>query len=163
MSSSDEDDVFVSHARNNLKRSVEFCSAHPEETLKMVKKLVRLAIFTEHRKAPLTRKLITEQNILTDSRAFTAVFEEAQKQLSEVFGMQLYPVVKLFSFLICKTSESKSSSAWYLASNLNSAERLVISNCMVAEKLPDQQKNLEMVILSLIFVHGKRMPSSFFI
>ena len=70
-------------------------SATQAETQKktLVKKLVRLALASEYSRTPLRRtdistKIFKDGNS-QNSRQFKSIFEEAQKQLKNVFGMQL--------------------------------------------------------------------------
>ncbi|KAJ8090361.1 hypothetical protein PM082_018957 [Marasmius tenuissimus] len=51
--------------------------------------LVRLALFTEHRKVPLRREEITKKVLGTNSRIFNRVYETANGILSKTFGMEL--------------------------------------------------------------------------
>ncbi|KAL4880069.1 MAGE family-domain-containing protein [Aspergillus karnatakaensis] len=62
----------------------------PSSTDVMVKKLVRLALSSEYSRQPIRRADISNKVLgETGSRQFKKVFDEAQKVLEEVFGMQL--------------------------------------------------------------------------
>ncbi|GLB42868.1 putative MAGE-domain-containing protein [Lyophyllum shimeji] len=51
--------------------------------------LVRLALFTEHKRAPLRREDISKKVLGSNSRAYNRVFDCAQEILQKTFGMQL--------------------------------------------------------------------------
>ncbi|CAL1701870.1 unnamed protein product [Somion occarium] len=51
--------------------------------------LVRLALFTEHRRAPLRRDEITKKVLGSKSRVFPEVYSRAQDILRKTFGMEL--------------------------------------------------------------------------
>ncbi|KAH7886758.1 MAGE-domain-containing protein [Phlebopus sp. FC_14] len=51
--------------------------------------LVRLALFTEHKRIPLRREDITKKVLGSNTRSFNAVFEKAQKLLRKTFAMEL--------------------------------------------------------------------------
>jgi MAGE family len=74
------------------------------------------------------------------------VFAKAQELLKANFGMQMHSVVK----------NGKHNNSYYLTSTLSPNQRQVMGKCVPG----DQLKNLQMVILSLIYAHGKKMPES---
>ncbi|EPQ53113.1 MAGE-domain-containing protein [Gloeophyllum trabeum ATCC 11539] len=51
--------------------------------------LVRLALFTEHRRVPLRREEISKKVLGSNTRSFNVVMEQAQKILRKTFGMEL--------------------------------------------------------------------------
>ncbi|KIJ67308.1 hypothetical protein HYDPIDRAFT_25776 [Hydnomerulius pinastri MD-312] len=51
--------------------------------------LVRLALFTEHKRVPLRREDISKKVLGSSTRSFNAVFERAQKLLRKTFAMEL--------------------------------------------------------------------------
>lgn len=51
--------------------------------------LVRLALFTEHKRVPLRREDISKKVLGSNTRAFNHVFEIAQELLRNTFGMEL--------------------------------------------------------------------------
>jgi hypothetical protein len=54
----------------------------------MVKKLVRLALSSEYSRQPIRRSDISNK-VMGESRQFKLVFDQAQKVLTETFGMML--------------------------------------------------------------------------
>ncbi|KAF9265033.1 MAGE-domain-containing protein [Marasmius fiardii PR-910] len=60
-----------------------------DEIKRKVNQLVRLALFTEHRKVPLRREEITKKVLGTNSRIFNRVFDNANAILQKTFGMEL--------------------------------------------------------------------------
>ncbi|KAF8876784.1 MAGE family-domain-containing protein [Gymnopilus junonius] len=59
------------------------------EISRKVNALVRLALFTEHRRAVLRRDEINKKVLGSNSRVFNQVFAEAQQKLKSTFGMEL--------------------------------------------------------------------------
>ncbi|KAF9552820.1 MAGE-domain-containing protein [Agrocybe pediades] len=59
------------------------------ETARKVSALVRLALFTEHKRVPLRREEINKKALGTSSRAFNHILELAQQKLRNTFGMEL--------------------------------------------------------------------------
>ncbi|KAL0572212.1 hypothetical protein V5O48_009747 [Marasmius crinis-equi] len=59
------------------------------EVTRKANQLVRLAMFTEHRKVPLRREEITKKVLGTNSRIFNRVLETANRILNKTFGMEL--------------------------------------------------------------------------
>ncbi|KAF9233264.1 MAGE-domain-containing protein [Melanogaster broomeanus] len=51
--------------------------------------LVRLALFTEHRRVPLRREEINKKVLGSNTRSFNVVFEKAQRILRKTFAMEL--------------------------------------------------------------------------
>ncbi|KAF9220610.1 MAGE-domain-containing protein [Gyrodon lividus] len=51
--------------------------------------LVRLALFTEHKRIPLRRDEINKKVLGSNTRSFTVVFERAQRLLRKTFAMEL--------------------------------------------------------------------------
>ncbi|KZO97255.1 MAGE-domain-containing protein, partial [Calocera viscosa TUFC12733] len=59
---------------------------------KMVADLVRLALFTEYKHAPLRRDDINKKVLGKNTRSFKAVLAKAEATLKETFGMELVPL-----------------------------------------------------------------------
>ena len=55
----------------------------------MVKKLVRLALACEYQRRPIRRIDVGEKVLGNHGRQFKQVFEDAQRRLREVFGMEM--------------------------------------------------------------------------
>ncbi|KAF8839978.1 MAGE-domain-containing protein, partial [Paxillus ammoniavirescens] len=51
--------------------------------------LVRLALFTEHKRVPLRREEINKKVLSSNTRSFNVVFERAQRLLRKTFAMEL--------------------------------------------------------------------------
>ncbi|KIK95751.1 hypothetical protein PAXRUDRAFT_826703 [Paxillus rubicundulus Ve08.2h10] len=51
--------------------------------------LVRLALFTEHKRVPLRREEINKKVLSSNTRSFNVVFEKAQRLLRKTFAMEL--------------------------------------------------------------------------
>ncbi|KAG7087334.1 hypothetical protein E1B28_013310 [Marasmius oreades] len=60
-----------------------------DEISRKANQLVRLALFTEHRKVPLRRDDITKKVLGTSSRIFNRVFDSANGILKKTFGLEL--------------------------------------------------------------------------
>jgi hypothetical protein len=55
----------------------------------LAKKLVRYALACEHARIPIKRDGIREKVLGNNARSFKKVFEDAQMQLRQVFGMEM--------------------------------------------------------------------------
>jgi hypothetical protein len=90
--------------------------------------------------------MINESELLTEPNSFQTVFYKANQTLKEIFGMQLTPIIK----------SNGPVTSWYLVSNLSVEDRSLLPKCIKS----DEFKSLQIVILSLIYAHGSKMPAS---
>ncbi|KAF9360267.1 hypothetical protein BGX34_007868 [Mortierella sp. NVP85] len=117
----------------------------PEDFERLVKDVVRLAIFTAHSDHALRRDDIRE--VLNDhSRQFDNVFEKAQERLRDVFGMEL---VELTTKGRTGQGAEKGAKS-YMLRNILPMELIASGAADVEAELEDM--GLLMVVLSLIMV-----------
>ncbi|KAF8063435.1 MAGE family-domain-containing protein [Lyophyllum atratum] len=64
------------------------CPTVSQEIKRKANELVRLALFTEHKRTPLRREDISKKVLGTNTRAFNRVFDRAQDILQTTFGME---------------------------------------------------------------------------
>ena len=60
----------------------------------MVKKLVRLALASEYQRRPIRRADISEKVLGSQGRQFKTVFDQANSELMDVFGMVMVELPK---------------------------------------------------------------------
>ncbi|KAG0224833.1 hypothetical protein BGX31_007828, partial [Mortierella sp. GBA43] len=137
----DDDDLDTPAARRLAAAEI------PAEDLeRLVKDVVRLAIFTAHSDHALKRDDIRE--VLSEhSRQFDSVFQKAQERLRDVFGMEL---VELTSKGRTGQTAEKGTKSYVLRNTLPQA---LVSGGLIdygEEELEDM--GLLMVVLSLIMV-----------
>ncbi|KAF9111065.1 hypothetical protein BGX27_005464 [Mortierella sp. AM989] len=117
----------------------------PEDFERLVKDVVRLAIFTSHSEQPLRRDDI--KNVLSDhSRLYDTVFKKAQERLRDIFGMEMVEL---------KTKgrngqASEKGAKSYMLRNILPVE--LLSGAVVDWEADLADMGLLMVILSLIMV-----------
>ncbi|KAJ3273985.1 Melanoma-associated antigen F1 [Terramyces sp. JEL0728] len=128
-----------------------FQTLETSEQDRLVKNLVRLAVYTENKRIPLTRDEITKKVLLDKSKAFLVVFQRAQARLKDIFGMEL---VQIVSREKKKQAQTKFSKSYVLRSVLRSKER---AEFIEWNKGETEKMNLLVIILCLIYGHGKSM------
>ncbi|KAG0213823.1 Melanoma-associated antigen F1 [Mortierella sp. GBA30] len=117
----------------------------PEDFERLIKDVVRLAVFTSHSDSSLKREDI--RNVLNDhSRLFDRVFEKAQERLRDVFGMEM---VELTTKGRSGQSNEKGTKAYFL--------RNVLPQELLASHVVDWEPEFEdmgllMITLALIMV-----------
>ncbi|KAF9169238.1 hypothetical protein BGX21_011199 [Mortierella sp. AD011] len=86
---SDQDsDSYTTNATRQTTSGTKATDIAPEDFERLVKDVVRLAIFTSHSEQALKREDI--KNVLSDhSRLYDSVFQKAQERLRDIFGMEL--------------------------------------------------------------------------
>ncbi|EDU39598.1 MAGE-domain-containing protein [Pyrenophora tritici-repentis] len=97
----------------------------------LAKGLVRYALSCEHSRKPLKRQEINEKVLGSHARHFKEVFTEANRQLMDVFGMQLVELPKQERVTLrqkraaaASESQSKSTSIWVLQTILPDQYRI---------------------------------------
>ncbi|KAF9570394.1 Melanoma-associated antigen D2 [Mortierella alpina] len=114
-------------------------SIPPEDFERLIKDVVRLAVFTSHSDAALKRDDI--RNVLNDhTRLFDRVFEKAQERLRDVFGMELTEL----------TTKGRSGTKSYYLRNILPQE--LIASPVVDWESDSADMGLLMVTLALIMV-----------
>lgn len=86
----------------------------------MVKKLVRLALASEVNRRPIRRTDISEKVLGSSSRAFKKVFEDANKQLQNVFGMTLTELPQKEKITTAQKRQAQKASAQSQIASANS-------------------------------------------
>ncbi|CEN60035.1 hypothetical protein ASPCAL02476 [Aspergillus calidoustus] len=101
----------------------------PTSTDVMVKKLVRLALSSEYSRQPIRRSDISNK-VMGESRQFKLVFDQAQKVLTETFGMMMteLPVREKVTIQQRRAAQkverpSSTNRSWILTSTLPPAYR----------------------------------------
>ncbi|KAJ3321370.1 hypothetical protein HDV06_004355 [Boothiomyces sp. JEL0866] len=131
-----------------------FQTLETSEQDRLVKNLVRLAIYTENKRIPLTRDEITKKVLHDKSKAFLVVFQRAQARLKDIFGVEL---VQIASREKKKQGQTKISKSYILRSILKNKER---AEFIEWDKEETEKMNLLFIILCLLYGHGKSMPHS---
>jgi MAGE family len=67
-------------------------SSNEQEQAKLVKNMIRLALFTEESRREMSREEIGKLVLKDNAKAFLAVFVAAQKQLKDTFGVEMVQV-----------------------------------------------------------------------
>ncbi|ORZ05519.1 MAGE family-domain-containing protein [Lobosporangium transversale] len=117
----------------------------PEDFERLVKDVVRLAIFTSHSEQALKREDI--KNVLNDhTRLFDVVIQKAQERLRDVFGMEM---VELSTKGRTKNANEKGTKT-YMLKNILPVDLITADVIDWGQELEDI--GLLMVILSLIMV-----------
>ncbi|KAF9285587.1 Histone-Lysine N-Methyltransferase ash1l, partial [Mortierella alpina] len=117
----------------------------PEDFERLIKDVVRLAIFTSHSDAALKRDDI--RGVLNDhSRLFDRVFEKAQERLRDVFGMEL---TELTTKGRLGQAGEKGTKSYYLR---NILPQELIASPVVDWESDSADMGLLMVTLALIMV-----------
>ncbi|KAF9437368.1 hypothetical protein BGZ76_001036 [Entomortierella beljakovae] len=117
----------------------------PEDFERLVKDVVRLAVFTSHSEHPLKRDDI--KNVLNDHpKLFDTVFLKAQERLRDIFGMEL---VELKTKSRSGQSSDKGAKS-YMLRNILPLE--LLSGAVIDWEGELEDMGLLMVILSLIMV-----------
>ncbi|KAJ6093004.1 MAGE protein [Penicillium sp. IBT 16267x] len=157
-SRSSSEDADMSDASNNGARA-------PTSLDALVKKMVRYALATEYARLPIRRadistKVLGEQG----TGMFKTVFEQAQKQLREKFGMEMVELPARENFTIsqrraAQKSEkpSNSNKSWILSTTLPLAYRT--SSILVPTKAPSTSTEstytaLYSFIIAVIMLNG---------
>ncbi|RIA96908.1 MAGE family-domain-containing protein [Glomus cerebriforme] len=128
-----------------------------EELERKVKDVVRLALFSEHRKQPIKRDDIVKKVLHEHSRAFQVVFDKAQERLEDIFGMSLAELPKK-SFStggIRKPvgNKDKTTKSYVLKNILPQEYRE--TDIISWEKNNEDIMGLLTIVLSLIHVNGR--------
>ncbi|CAG8481715.1 236_t:CDS:2 [Ambispora gerdemannii] len=111
-----------------------------DEINRKVKGLVRLALFSERKKTPIRREDMVKKVLQEHSRAFQEIFEQAQDELRDVFGMEMG------ASTICKS--------YALISIL---PQQIKNTDLIQWHEEEATMGLLTVILSLIFVNGQTL------
>ncbi|KAG0004836.1 Melanoma-associated antigen F1 [Entomortierella chlamydospora] len=143
---SDQDsDSYTTNATRQTTSGTKATDIAPEDFERLVKDVVRLAIFTSHSEQALKREDI--KNVLSDhSKLYDPVFQKAQERLRDIFGMELVEL----------TTKGRSGQATekgaksYMLRNILPME--LLSGGVVNWEAELEDMGLLMVILSLIFV-----------
>ncbi|CAG8531069.1 1000_t:CDS:2 [Ambispora leptoticha] len=158
---SHEEDIptqVISTAKKALQKLSE------EEINRKVKGLIRLALFSERKKTPIRREDMVKKVLQEHSRAFQEIFEQAQDELRDIFGMEMVEM----------PSKEKKDFAGTGAARRANANKGASTNCKsyaLISILPQQMRNNDLiqwhdeeammglltVILSLIFVNGQTL------
>ncbi|ORY03619.1 MAGE-domain-containing protein [Basidiobolus meristosporus CBS 931.73] len=137
-------------AAQNLSPEVVLFRFHPELERK-VKDVVRLALCTEFRKAPLKREDINRRVLHEHSRIFHLVFDKAQEKLRETFGMELVELPNKEKFNNGgRKGKDKQATKAYILRNI-----LPVQEGFINWGKDRKQMGLIMVILSLILVNNR--------
>uniref|UniRef100_A0A1D1Z808 Melanoma-associated antigen G1 n=1 Tax=Anthurium amnicola TaxID=1678845 RepID=A0A1D1Z808_9ARAE len=129
-----------------------------EELERKIKDVVRLALFSELRKQPITRVDIVKKVLHEHSRAFyQIVFDKAQERLEDIFGMSLAELPKK-SFGTGGTrkpvgNKDKTTKSYVLKNILPQEYRE--TDIISWERNNEDVMGLLTVILSLIHVNGR--------
>lgn len=135
------------------------------------KGLVRYALACEHSRKPIKRQDINEKVLGSYTRLFREVFQQANNDLMEVFGMQMVELPKADRVTMrqkraaaASESQSKSSSMWILQSILPDEYRLaeIIGPSQPLEEgvlnKEDSYVGLYTMVIALITISGGIMP-----
>ncbi|KAF9359630.1 Melanoma-associated antigen D2 [Mortierella sp. AD094] len=143
---SDQDsDSYTAKAARQTTSGTKVTDIPPEDLERLVKDVVRLAIFTSHSEQALKREDI--KNVLNDhSKLYDAVFQKAQERLRDIFGMELVELTT--KGRSGQTSEKGAKS--YMLRNILPVE--LLSGDVVDWEAELEDMGLLMVILSLILV-----------
>ncbi|KAI8057705.1 MAGE homology domain-containing protein [Syncephalis plumigaleata] len=128
-----------------------------------VKDFVRLALCSERRRVPLKRGDISEKVLMEHSRAFQLIYERAQMELREVFGMELIELpmrdkahkIGVSASRRAATHKEKTSSNTYIL-------RSILPASLRQHNLIDWGDDtalygFTMTVLSLIYVNERRL------
>ncbi|KAK7946522.1 uncharacterized protein PG986_010843 [Apiospora aurea] len=95
----DDDDEPRRRSRRQVESDAEEASSQDEDgdvsmggagdEAQLIKKLVRYALACEHARIPIKRDGIREKVLGSNSRSFKSIFDGAQLQLRQVFGMEM--------------------------------------------------------------------------
>ncbi|KAF9195907.1 hypothetical protein BGZ50_002936 [Haplosporangium sp. Z 11] len=142
---SDQDEEYHTASRRAASESTTKEGIDPEDFERLVKDVVRLAVFTAHSESALKRDDI--RDVLNDhTRLYDRVFENAQERLRDIFGMEM---VELTSRGRSGNTAEKGTKS-YMLRNILPEDLLPASIVDWEEELEDM--GLLMVILSLITV-----------
>ncbi|RKP27079.1 MAGE homology domain-containing protein [Syncephalis pseudoplumigaleata] len=128
-----------------------------------VKDFVRLALCAERRRVPLKRSDISEKVLMEHSRAFQLVYERAQMELREVFGMELIELplrerahkIGVSAARRATTHKEKTSSNTFILRSTLPAE---LRRASLIDWGGDTAfYGFVLTVLSLIYVHERRL------
>ncbi|KAH9859714.1 hypothetical protein IAQ61_011495 [Plenodomus lingam] len=135
------------------------------------KSLVRYALACEYSRKPIKRQDINEKVLGSHTRLFKEVFQQANTDLMEVFGMQMIELPKADRVTMrqkraaaASESQSKSSSMWVLQSILPEEYRIpeIIGPSQPLEEgtlnREDSYVGLYTMVIALITISGGIMP-----
>lgn len=136
----------------------------------MAKKLIRLALALEFQRKPLRRGDISEKVLGPNGRQFKSVFSEAQRQLREVFGMEMVELPAKEKVTLQQrraaqksTSQAKGTTSWILTSILpGSFQDPAILQPSAAPTAAEESKYTAIytVLVSLIRLSGGALPDA---
>ncbi|KAI9594706.1 MAGE family-domain-containing protein [Syncephalis fuscata] len=134
-----------------------------EELERKVKDFVRLALCSERRRVPLKRGDISEKVLMEHSRAFQLIYERAQIQLREVFGMELIELpTKEKSHKIGVSASRRAVVNREKTSSNTFILRSILPKELRRENLIDWREDtafygFTLTVLSLIYVNERRL------
>ncbi|KAH8149318.1 uncharacterized protein LAJ45_06858 [Morchella importuna] len=133
---------------------------------RLVKKLIRLALASEYIRQPLKRTDISSKVLGTQGRMFKSIFDQAQRELREVFGMQLVELpmrekTKLSQRRAAQNSDrAPTSSKQYLLQTVL-PQPFRESEIVQPHGFREQTyTGLVTMIVSLIYLNGKVLPEN---
>lgn len=133
---------------------------------RLVKKLIRLALASEYIRQPLKRTDISSKVLGTQGRMFKSIFDQAQRELREIFGMQLVELpmrekTKLSQRRAAQNSDrAPTSSKQYLLQTVLPQpfrEPEIVQPHGFREQT---YTGLVTMIVSLIYLNGKVLPEN---
>jgi melanoma-associated antigen len=136
----------------------------------MVQKLIRFALACEYARSPIRRADIVQKILGPRSRHFRSVFDEAQVQLRDVFGMEmtLYPLkekVTIRERLNAQKAEKlrTASNAWVLSSILPTKYKtptIIPPSRVPTSSVESAYVGLYTFVISVITLSGGKLPEA---